>query len=278
MKNILLITFIMIINVQCKNSETKENSDKKAEQKTENTNLDINNNKMNTTKQIIEFNDLFNEGSIIKFSPKELDNTIIPEQLEFKKKLELYEKQNPLIEDFDPNNLKSLINIHIYSNKDYSNIDSSWLDFFIKKYNLVKFLNNIVLEAVNSEDLEAVKIIINNGYIISKNDLIVSIERKREVDEIKNKKSEEDFYEFKNSKIDDILKLITKKYNSNKIYDKDGYTNLREGKNSSSSILAKINSGDHIEVLNNPDEEDWYLIKTKNNLEGYIHKSRIVSE
>ena len=53
MKNILLITFIMIINVQCKNSETKENSDKKAEQKTENTNLDINNNKMNITKQII---------------------------------------------------------------------------------------------------------------------------------------------------------------------------------------------------------------------------------
>lgn len=57
------------------------------------------------------------------------------------------------------------------------------------------------------------------------------------------------------------------------IWDKDGYTNLRKDKNTSSEILKKLNSGEEIEVLNN--SGDWWLIKTKEGRTGYIHKSRI---
>lgn len=57
------------------------------------------------------------------------------------------------------------------------------------------------------------------------------------------------------------------------IRDPDGYTNLRKDKNTSSDILQKVKSGEHIEVLDNTG--DWFLVKTKEGKEGYIHKSRI---
>ncbi|REC63980.1 SH3 domain-containing protein [Chryseobacterium pennae] len=57
------------------------------------------------------------------------------------------------------------------------------------------------------------------------------------------------------------------------IIDLDGYTNLRKDKNTSSEILQKIKSGEHIEVLDNA--RDWFLVKTKEEKEGYIHKSRL---
>lgn len=66
---------------------------------------------------------------------------------------------------------------------------------------------------------------------------------------------------------------LDKKNKSITIYDTDGYTNLRKEKSSSSEILQKINSGEHIEVLDN--SEDWFLIRTKAGKEGYVHKSRI---
>ena len=67
--------------------------------------------------------------------------------------------------------------------------------------------------------------------------------------------------------------------NENKQYfiqDSDGYTNLRKDKTSTSEILQKIKSGEHIEVLDNTG--DWFLIKTKEGKEGYVHKSRIKTE
>lgn len=68
---------------------------------------------------------------------------------------------------------------------------------------------------------------------------------------------------------------LDKKNKSITIYDTDGYTNLRKEKNSRSEILQKINSGEHIEVLDN--SEDWFLVRTKAGKEGYVHKSRIKS-
>ena len=62
-----------------------------------------------------------------------------------------------------------------------------------------------------------------------------------------------------------------------KIYDKDGYTNLRDGKGTKSSIILKIKSGDEINLLDVSDP-NWYLIQTKSGKKGYIHKSRIISE
>ncbi|UHO37071.1 SH3 domain-containing protein [Chryseobacterium capnotolerans] len=45
------------------------------------------------------------------------------------------------------------------------------------------------------------------------------------------------------------------------IIDPDGYTNLRKDKNTSSEILQKVKSGEHIDVLDNTG--DWFLVKTK---------------
>ena len=59
------------------------------------------------------------------------------------------------------------------------------------------------------------------------------------------------------------------------IQDPDGYTNLRKDKNTTSEILQRINSGEHIEVLDN--SGDWYLIKTKQGKQGYVHRSRVKS-
>jgi hypothetical protein len=57
------------------------------------------------------------------------------------------------------------------------------------------------------------------------------------------------------------------------IQDPDGYTNMRKGRGTSSPILQKINSGEKIEVINSTG--DWFLIKTKKGLTGYVHKSRV---
>lgn len=64
--------------------------------------------------------------------------------------------------------------------------------------------------------------------------------------------------------------------NNYAIIDPDGYTNLRKEKNTTSEVLQKINSGEHIEVLDN--SSDWFLIKTEEGKQGYVHKSRIKSD
>ncbi|RMZ59597.1 SH3 domain-containing protein [Chryseobacterium nematophagum] len=67
--------------------------------------------------------------------------------------------------------------------------------------------------------------------------------------------------------------IIKDKKNQYTIQDPDGYTNLRKDKNTSSEVLQKIKSGEHIEILN--DSGDWYFVKTIEGEKGYVHKSRI---
>ena len=64
-------------------------------------------------------------------------------------------------------------------------------------------------------------------------------------------------------------------FSKNHIQDPDGYTNLRKDKTATSEILQKVKSGEHIDVLDNTG--DWFLIKTKEGKQGYVHKSRIKS-
>ncbi|OWP83053.1 hypothetical protein BWK59_12600 [Flavobacterium davisii] len=61
-----------------------------------------------------------------------------------------------------------------------------------------------------------------------------------------------------------------------KIFDKDGYTNLRKEKNVKSEIITKINTGTSIKVIDNTG--DWWFIQTNDGKKGYVHKSRIVSK
>lgn len=78
--------------------------------------------------------------------------------------------------------------------------------------------------------------------------------------------------------VEDIYESSAEKDKENinaHIQDPDGYTNLRKEKNSTSEILQTIKKGEPIEVLDN--SGDWFLIKTKEGKEGYVHKSRVKS-
>ena len=234
----------------------------------------------------VEFENLFNEESKITFSPEELKNNELLNK-NFKDNLKLFEEQHKTEEDFDSQNLSKIINNEVFANSD-SFIDSSWLNYFIKKYGFdVKNLSQIFDLSIEQEDLGAINIFIANKYIVSLNQVKKANEVKTYADKLKkfnlqNKGLKDDgdptFYISEKSKINQIVDLLTSKYKSNKIYDKDGYTNLREDNNTNSSIIEKITSGEYIEVLENPEEEDWYLIQTKDGKKGYVHKSRIVSE
>jgi hypothetical protein len=61
-----------------------------------------------------------------------------------------------------------------------------------------------------------------------------------------------------------------------KISDPDGFTNLRKEKSTTSSILEKVKTGESVEVIEQ--SGDWYLVKTKAGNEGYVFKTKIVSE
>jgi len=81
---------------------------------------------------------------------------------------------------------------------------------------------------------------------------------------------------------EEIFKLINKKLKSNEknvekgyIYDSDGYTNLRKHKNKNSEIIQKINHKEEITILD--DSDNWWLVETKENNKGYVHKSRIIN-
>ncbi|WP_298827301.1 SH3 domain-containing protein [uncultured Capnocytophaga sp.] len=69
------------------------------------------------------------------------------------------------------------------------------------------------------------------------------------------------------------IEVYLKAYPLYYISDPDGYTNLREGKSTSSKILGTIKSGEKIEVLDTTG--DWWQVMTRDNEIGYIHKSRI---
>ena len=69
------------------------------------------------------------------------------------------------------------------------------------------------------------------------------------------------------------IEVYLKAYPLYYISDPDGYTNVREGKSTSSKILGTIKSGEKIEVLDTTG--DWWQVMTRDNEIGYIHKSRI---
>lgn len=235
------------------------------------------NNDKNKIMEETKFTDIFNEGTVIKFTPQDLDKKDVEIQ-NFKQKLELYEKENPLIEDFDNKNLSYLINNETFFDVQYY-IDNSWLQYFITKYKVdVSKLNDLMNLSIHQEDFNAVKLLTDNGYIISKKDLNILIDTENNIKEKvqENKSDGYESYIISNSKINQISQYLKEKYSLNKIADPDGYTNLRKDKNTSSEVLQKVKSGEHIEVLDNTG--DWFFVKTKEGKEGYIHKSRIKSK
>ena len=237
----------------------------------------LNCNNLKTTHQMkknIKFTDLFNEGTIIKFTPNNLNNNT-SEIKDFKENLEIYLTENPSPKDFEVENLSYLINNETFFDLQYYT-DSSWLQYFITNYNIeVTQLNNLMELAINQEDYNAVIMLIDNHYIISQRDLLISYQAKQETQNKIQQNNEDGYksYIVSKSRIDSIIDLFKEKFKVNKIIDPDGFTNLRKDKTASSEILQKIKSGEHIEVSDN--SGDWFLVKTKEGKEGYVHKSRI---
>ena len=140
-------------------------------------------------------------------------------------------------------------------------------------------------KAIINEDYNAVQIILNTGYILSKKEVLLASETEKKsilnikINKEKNgldEKGNPIFYDVKESKAKEIFLVLNKKYKY-KIFDKDGYTNLRDDSFNSAYILGTIQSGENIDITDNTNQE-WLYIKTKDNREGYVHKSRIVSE
>ena len=58
------------------------------------------------------------------------------------------------------------------------------------------------------------------------------------------------------------------------IQDPDGYTNVRNGMSANSEIIDRLFEGENYEVFPSTDN-NWWLVNTKSNVKGYVHKSRI---
>ncbi|ANO49711.1 SH3 domain-containing protein [Flavobacterium columnare NBRC 100251 = ATCC 23463] len=58
------------------------------------------------------------------------------------------------------------------------------------------------------------------------------------------------------------------------IEDKDGFTNIRKDKNSSSEILGTVKTGSEIEIIKK--NGDWWFVITQDGKKGYVHKSKII--
>jgi len=59
-----------------------------------------------------------------------------------------------------------------------------------------------------------------------------------------------------------------------KIYDPDGYTNIRKGPNTNSEVICTVKDGDTLLV--HPDTSRWWRVKTESEAVGFIHKSRLI--
>ena len=58
------------------------------------------------------------------------------------------------------------------------------------------------------------------------------------------------------------------------INDPDGYTNVRQGPDAKSPIVARVDTSDTF--MSAPQRGNWWKVRLSNNQEGFMHKSRIV--
>ena len=138
--------------------------------------------------------------------------------------------------------------------------------------------------AIQQEDYEAVKTLLNYGFIVSTGQLELAAKTKENAIQLIKYNKENNglddsgnptFYDDKYSKFDQIQQLLTQHYNANVINDINGFTNLRQGRNTTSAIVATIKSGEHIKVLDNTNP--WYHVESMAGNEGYIYHSKIKS-
>jgi len=60
------------------------------------------------------------------------------------------------------------------------------------------------------------------------------------------------------------------------IYDKDGWTNLRQLPTTDSKIITKLANYTEVIIMN--ESGNWFQIQTKNNITGFIFKENILEK
>lgn len=154
-------------------------------------------------------------------------------------------------------------------------IDGKWeadgVNYFHKKLQDITESDKEFVILLNGLDENKINSFWN--FYFDKEDLKYSQKLNLILDKSMRNKSMLVFEKIKKERNQSPESIAKKEPNQYEIFDKDGYTNLRGDKNSSSKIVDKVISGEEIEILESIG--DWWHIKTKTNKIGYVHKSRI---
>lgn len=60
------------------------------------------------------------------------------------------------------------------------------------------------------------------------------------------------------------------------IYDKDGWTNLRQLPTTDSKIITRLANNTEVIIMNN--SGNWFQIQTRNNITGFVFKENILEK
>lgn len=60
------------------------------------------------------------------------------------------------------------------------------------------------------------------------------------------------------------------------IYDKDGWTNLRQLPSAQSKIITRLANKTEVIIINN--SGNWFQVQTKNNMTGFVYKENIIEK
>lgn len=60
------------------------------------------------------------------------------------------------------------------------------------------------------------------------------------------------------------------------IYDKDGWTNLRQLPTTNSKVLTRLANNVEVTIIN--DSGNWFQIQTRNNITGFVYKENILEK
>lgn len=60
------------------------------------------------------------------------------------------------------------------------------------------------------------------------------------------------------------------------IYDKDGWTNLRQSSTTDSKVITRLANNTEVIIIN--DSGNWFQVQTRNNITGFVFKENILEK
>ncbi|MBF9221331.1 SH3 domain-containing protein [Hymenobacter ruricola] len=231
----------------------------------------------------VAFADLFPEGAVIPFTPAQL---LLPGadsgRQAFRRKLAAYEIQHSTKDSFDPQNLLQLVNHDVFANAE-GHIPSSWLAYFIQKYDLpVRDQTAVFEQAIAQEDAGAVAVLLARGYLVSARQLRVAAATQAASDAARERNRHHQgldeqgnptFYEDDKSTIRAIVRQLTARYGMATVTDPDGYVNVRQAPGTAAAVVGRAANGDKITVLDNTGK--WWHLETRTGTRGFVFANRV---